>query len=184
MNDEVRKRRAVFLDRDGVLNRTQVINGKPFAPKKLKDFYIIPNSAEALVRLKNLNYLLIVVSNQPDVGNGEVDKSTVVQMNKILVKELPIDKIKVCFHSQREDCECRKPKPGMLFDAASELNIDLKKSFMIGDRWSDISAGASASCSTILIDYHYNETLIDQPNFRATSLGEAVDEICKQHMEN
>ena len=102
MNNEVIKRRAVFLDRDGVLNRTQVINGKPFAPKKLEDFYIIPNSAEALVRLKNLNYLLIVVSNQPDVGNGEVDKSTVIQMNKILFKELPIDKIKVCFHSQRK----------------------------------------------------------------------------------
>lgn len=184
MNDEVIKRRAVFLDRDGVLNRTQVINGKPFAPKKLEDFYIIPNSAEALVRLKNLNYLLIVVSNQPDVGNGEVDKSTVIQMNKILVKELPIDKIKVCFHSQREDCECRKPKPGMLFDAASELNIDLKKSFMIGDRWSDISAGASASCSTILIDYSYNETLIERPDFRLTSLGEAVNKISEQHMEN
>ena len=153
------KNKAVFLDRDGVLNRAIVRDGKPYPPASLAEFEILPRTKEALDKLKAAGYLLIVVTNQPDVGRGTQQKSIVEEMHEVLRTILPLDEIYVCYHGYDGECECRKPQPGMLLAAAREFKIDLKKSFMIGDRSKDIEAGKAAGCKTIFIDYQYSEKL-------------------------
>ena len=175
--------RAVFLDRDGVLNHSDVKAGKPYAPTKFEDFKILPNTFEALDLLRKNGFALAVVTNQPDVGNGKVQKEAVEQMNAKLFSRLPIDTLKVCYHSQTDGCDCRKPKPGMILDAAADLHVDLPNSFMVGDRWSDISAGKAASCTTIFIDKKYTEKLVDHPDVTVTSLMAAVDTIISQNRD-
>jgi len=177
-------RRAVFLDRDGVLNHTDVKGGKPYAPIRFQDFKILPGTFKALSSLKKIGFDLVVITNQPDVGNGKVKKETVEQMNAYLRTELPIDMIKVCYHAKRDGCQCRKPKPGMILEAAFELQTSLSKSYLVGDRGGDISAGKAAGCTTILINKHYAEKLIDKPNFYALSLESAVNKIISLDMGN
>ncbi len=149
--------RAIFLDRDGVLNKSFVIEKKPCPPSTLEDLYILPKVPEALSILKKLSFKLIVVTNQPDVARGKQLESNVIKINKYLEEVLPLDKIYVCFHDNENNCNCRKPKPGMLYTASEELNLDLEKSYMIGDRWGDIHAGYTAKCTNIFIDYNYSE---------------------------
>mgnify|MGYP001174467335 CR=1 FL=1 len=176
-------RPAIFLDRDGVLNHSNVRNGKPYAPTKFEDFKILSGTLEALNLLKKAGFTLAVVTNQPDVGNGKVKKATVDQMNAALTSKLPIDIVKICYHAQTDGCDCRKPEPGLILEAAAEMQLDLSKSYMIGDRWSDISAGKTAGCTTIFIDYNYSEKLVDQPNFKAASLTAAVETIILQNVD-
>jgi D-glycero-D-manno-heptose 1,7-bisphosphate phosphatase len=175
--------RVVFLDRDGVLNQTEIRNGRPYAPTTFEAFKIIPGTFEALNALKKIGFALAVVTNQPDVGNGKVTKGTVQKMNERLLSKLPIDAVEVCYHAQTAGCDCRKPKPGMILTAATGLQADLPNSYMIGDRWSDISAGKMAGCTTIFIDHLYTEKLIDQPDIIVTSLIAAADTIISQNMD-
>ena len=170
----VTSRAAVFLDRDGVLNHSEVRNGKAYAPLRLEDFVLLPDTSDALAALKASGFVLVVVTNQPDVGNGLVGRSVVVEMNRRLAAALPVDAIEVCFHGQQDGCDCRKPKPGMLLAAAARLGLDLAASFMIGDRWSDVAAGEAAGCRTILIDRHYAEAIRVAPDLTVDSLAAAV----------
>jgi D-glycero-D-manno-heptose 1,7-bisphosphate phosphatase len=172
-------KRAVFLDRDGVINRALVREGKPFAPSRLAEFEILPGVVEACAKLKQAGYLLVVATNQPDVGRGTISQALVESLHAYMQRELPLDRVEVCYHAGKNDseCDCRKPKPGMLLRAAQELNIDLKQSFMVGDRWRDIDCGHAAGCTTILIDYHYDEPLRLPPHHRAQSLAESADII-------
>jgi D-glycero-D-manno-heptose 1,7-bisphosphate phosphatase len=172
--------KAVFLDRDGVINRPVIVDGKPYPPQKIADFEILPGVAQACADLKKAGYLLVVVTNQPDVGRGILKKEVVEAIHKTMVLQLPIDRVEVCYHAGArygEQCECRKPRPGMLISATSALDIDLARSFLIGDRWRDIDCGKRAGCRTILIDWGYNEPLHEQPDFTAPNLGAAVDVI-------
>ena len=166
--------KAVFLDRDGVLNEAVVHDGKPVAPSSLAQLRIYPEAAPALTRLKDAGYLLIVVTNQPDVARGEVPKSTVDAINAALRAALPVlDDVCVCWHDDPDNCPCRKPKPGLLLDAAAKYHVDLSASFMVGDRWRDIDAGANAGVRTVLIDRHWPERAPDHPpNFRVPSVAE------------
>ena len=125
-------RPAVFLDRDGVIVVPEFRDRRSFAPRRLQDFRLYPEAAASLQKLKRAGFLLAVVTNQPDVGNGLMSRSEVEAMHEIMRRELPLDAIKVCFHGQAEGCDCRKPKPGMLLEAADELGINLKRSFKIG----------------------------------------------------
>ena len=170
-------RRAVFLDRDGVINRAIVRHGKPYPPASLDELEILPGVHEALQKLHDANYLLVVVTNQPDVARGTSKREDIELMNAFLLSELPIDDFKTCYHDSGDKCNCRKPQPGALFEAAQEHNIDLSKSFMIGDRWRDIEAGASAGCKTFFINYQYEEQKPDAPNFIVASLLEAKEII-------
>lgn len=172
--------RAVFLDRDGVINHSPVRNGHPYAPTSLKKFQLLPDVTEALKLLRKAHFYLIIVTNQPDVGKGEVNREIVEQMHNKLRTLLPIDDIKVCYHTDEDRCECRKPKPGMLLEAAKEWTIELTESFMVGDRWRDIGAGKLAGCKTILIDRGYQEPQVHQPEFVTTSLLEASKIILQQ----
>lgn len=143
--------KAIFLDRDGVINQTIVKMGKPRAPYSMEEFRFIDGVPEATQELKKLGYLLIVVTNQPDVSRGWVTMDKVIEVNQFVEKSLQVDEIYACFHDQKDMCECRKPKPGMILAAAKKWNIDLSLSFMIGDRESDVEAGVSAGCRTIFI---------------------------------
>lgn len=173
------KTRAVFLDRDGVISRSLVRNGLPFAPTTLEDFEILPEAPEACRRLKQAGFLLIVVTNQPEVGRGTVKKEAVEAMHAKMCHELPIDRVGVCYHSGHgaSDCDCRKPKTGLLISAAQELNVDLKQSWMVGDRWRDIDCGFAAGCRTVFIERDYTEALKHTPDNRAKDLMEAAEII-------
>lgn len=167
-------RRAVFLDRDGVLNRPVVQNGRPLPPVSAAAVELIEGVAEACWRLHDAGFLLIVVSNQPDVARGTQGRETVEEINAVLRDRLPLDDVRVCYHDDRDACVCRKPSPGLLLDAAASWGIALDQSFMVGDRWRDIEAGRRAGCRTIFIDHGYDERLPRHPDLRAQSLAEAV----------
>lgn len=167
--------KAVFLDRDGVLNEPVVRDGKPYPPASLDELKVYPDAHPALASLKAAGYLLVVVTNQPDVARGTTPRQTVEAINGVLGPALHIDDFFVCWHDDRDACACRKPKPGLLVQAADRYGIDLRRSFLIGDRWRDIDAGAAAGCRTVLVDRAYRERLPDHaPDFRAGSLAEAV----------
>ena len=168
---------GVFLDRDGVLIRSDIQDGKPFAVLGTDDMDILPGVAQALETLKQTGFRLIGITNQPDVATGKQDKNVVEEMNRRLQETLAIDAFKTCYHVDADNCTCRKPKPGMIIDAAQEWNIDLEQSFMIGDRWRDIDAGRAAGCKTLFIDYGYNEPAPDNPDFIVGSLVDAAQVI-------
>jgi D-sedoheptulose 7-phosphate isomerase len=174
------KNRAVFLDRDGVINRAFVRDGKPLPPPTIQELEILPGVPEALRDLKQDGYKLLVVTNQPDVGRGTLSRQMLDEMHRQLSTQLPLDDIFVCCHTDKDNCDCRKPLPGMLLEAARKHNIDLAASFMVGDRWRDIEAGYNAGCKTILIDYGYSERPPDHlPDVRVGSLREAADWIIR-----
>ena len=170
-------KRALFLDRDGVINRALMRDGRPFAPSALKDFEILPGVPEACARLKAAGFLLVVATNQPEVGRGTMARQVVETIHAHMIQVLPIDRVEVSYDSGSEEppSEFRKPRPGMLRRAASELGIDLSRSFMVGDRWRDIDCGHAAGCKTFLIDYGYAEPLRQPPDYRVKSLAEAAD---------
>ena len=145
-------RRAVFLDRDGVLNRAVHRAGRPFVPASLDELEILPGVDEALGRLRAAAFLLVGATNQPDVARGLVSRESVEAIHEFMRKRLPLDDIRVCYHVDTDRCACRKPQPGMLFAAAVSRQIQLHGSFMIGDRWRDIGAGKAAGCTTILVN--------------------------------
>jgi D-glycero-D-manno-heptose 1,7-bisphosphate phosphatase len=170
-------RPAVFLDRDGVIVIPEFRDRRSFAPRRLEDFKLYPEAAASLQRLKQAGFLLAVITNQPDVGNGLIARSEVDAMHDIMWRQLPIDSLKACFHGQDEHCDCRKPKPGMILEAAGELGVNLERSFMVGDRSSDVAAGRAAGCATVFIDLGYAESAPDHPDFVVASIGEAADVI-------
>ena len=174
--------RAVFLDRDGVINRALDRDGLPYSPASLGEFEILPGVAAACARLKRAGYLLVVATNQPEVGRGTLNPETVEVIHTEMCRQLPIDRVEVCYHAGSSDseCDCRKPKPGMLLHAARELGIDLKRSWMVGDRWRDVDCGHAAGCRTIFIDRGYAEELRQKPHFSAGNLTEAADIILRE----
>lgn len=177
-------RPAVFLDRDGVINRSLVVDGKPYAPRRLKDFRLLPRAAVAVRMLKDAGFVVVVVTNQPDIGNGLVDPTVVEAMNARLGQSMPVDEIKVCPHRQNEGCTCRKPRSGMLLEAVTQHGIDLSASYMVGDRNGDILAGQGAGCYTLLVRRAHLEVVTARPDWRVRSLSEAVRVILKHKKGN
>jgi D-glycero-D-manno-heptose 1,7-bisphosphate phosphatase len=156
IDDEVK--RAVFLDRDGVLNAAVVKDGKPYPPDSAAEMQILPGVRDATDRLHAAGFVLVVVTNQPDVARGKQTAAEVDAIHAKLRAELPaLDAVYSCTHDDADHCECRKPKPGMLVTAATQLGISLSDSFMVGDRWRDIEAGDAAGCRSLFIDRDYRE---------------------------
>jgi D-glycero-D-manno-heptose 1,7-bisphosphate phosphatase len=162
------KEAAIFFDRDGVLIEAPLINKKPTSVQSLKDVKLCKNILEICKYYKK-NYYLIMVTNQPDYSRGVNSKKNIVNINNFLKKKLNLDMIYVCY-SDNEKCIDRKPNPGMLLKAKKKYKINLKKSFMIGDRWRDVGAGNRAGCRTIFIDRNYSEKLIYKPNYSIRKL--------------
>jgi D-glycero-D-manno-heptose 1,7-bisphosphate phosphatase len=178
------RRLAVFLDRDGVLNRAVVRDGKPYPPSSVEDLEILPGVPEALEHLKRAGFLLLVVTNQPDVGSGKQSREVVEALHANLQAGLPLDAIFVCYHVDADACTCRKPAPGMLQQAAARFGLYLPGCYMVGDRWRDVDAGHRAGCRTILLDYGYRERAADnEPAANVTSLMEAAGWILQDAAE-
>jgi len=173
-------RRAVFLDRGGVLNRAVVRDGKPHPPATLDEFEILPGVPEALRSLDEAGFLLVVATNQPDVARGLRGREVVEAMHRRLREELPLDDIKPCDEVDGPDSACYKPRPGMLLDAAGDSGIELSRSYMVGDQWRDVGAGKAAGCFTILIDRGYAESLIDPPDAVCADLPDAAALILRR----
>ena len=176
------KHKAVFLDRDGVINRPIIRDGKPFPPMRVEEFEILPGVPEACAKLKEAGFLLVVATNQPDVGRGTLARETVEAIHAKMCAALPLDHIEVCYdggaaHGQPSDF--RKPAPGMLLRAARDLGIDLAQSWMVGDRWRDIDCGAAAGCRTAFIDLGHDEELRATPDFIVRDLPAAADVILR-----
>lgn len=157
------KRSAIFLDRDGVINIPIFKDGRSYAPTSLQAIQYFPQVPEAIKLLKKMGYMLIVVTNQPDVGNGKLSLQEAQAINAKIAQELNLDTIKACFHKQSDNCLCRKPRPGMLHEAIEELCIDRHSSFMIGDRASDVEAAKTASIPSIFIDLGYDPKVEPKP---------------------
>ena len=175
------KRRAVFLDRDGVLNQAIVRGGKPYPPASLAEMIIVEGARESLERLKNSGFLLLVVTNQPDVARGTQTMEHIESMHQAMGRTLPVDEFLVCPHDDKDTCGCRKPAPGLLLQAAARYDIDLGGSFLVGDRWRDVDAGHAAGCRTVFLDQGYQERGPSAtPDARVASLPEAVDWILRQ----
>lgn len=165
---------AVFLDRDGVLVRARVVEGRPYPIHDASELQLETGAADACRTLSTAGLPLVVVTNQPDVARGTQTMAAVHRIHERLQEMLPLDEIVVCPHDDPDGCACRKPLPGMLVDAAVRLDIDLEASFMIGDRWRDIEAGRRAGCRTVFLDRDYRETVPVDPDARVRDLGEAV----------
>jgi D-glycero-D-manno-heptose 1,7-bisphosphate phosphatase len=171
-------RPAVFLDRDGTLNREFVRDDRPYPPARLEEFELYPGVPEACDRLARAGFVLVVATNQPDVGRGTRDRALVEAMHAKLRQSIPaIALVQACFHAGAEHgqpCACRKPAPGLLQDAAHRLGLDLARSWMVGDRWRDVDCGRAAGCRTVFIDRGYAEALRARPDFAVRDLGEAA----------
>jgi D-glycero-D-manno-heptose 1,7-bisphosphate phosphatase len=172
-------RRAVFLDRDGVLNRAPVQDGRPRSPLSVDEVEILPGVLEACEKLRRHGFSLILVTNQPNVARGIQARESIEAIHAFLRNSIRLDDIRICYHDDRDGCDCRKPKPGMLLASAQDLHIDLSRSFIIGDRWRDIEAGRRAGCRTVLIDYGYAEPRPSGMDFATQSLSSAVEWILK-----
>lgn len=176
------KQPAVFLDRDGVINKPLIREGLPHTPICVEDFELYEDVPTGCARLADAGYLLVVVTNQPDAARGMQTRDAVDAMHKKLMELLPqIARIEVCWHAGAkwaDPCDCRKPRPGMVLRAAKTLDIDLGNSFLIGDRWRDIDCGNLAGCRTIFVDRDYAEALRQAPDWSVRSFGQAVEVIC------
>lgn len=166
--------RAVFLDRDGVLVRARVVDGLPYSIRDADELELDDGAEAACRALQAAGFVLVVVTNQPEVARGTLSQVAVDSIHERLLELLPLDEIAVCPHDDADGCACRKPKPGMLIDAAQRLRIDLEASFMVGDRWRDIEAGASAGCTTVFLNREYSETMRQGPDATASNLDEAT----------
>src|SRR4051812_37839392 len=178
----VTPRPAVFLDRDGVLSIPEFRDGRSYAAKRLADFKLYGDATDAVRRLKAAGYIVVVVTNQPDVGDGLIAQSEVEAMHRRMEAALPVDRVEVCFHGHADNCACRKPKPGMLLAAAAALGLDLGRSVMVGDRNSDMAAGKAAGCATVLIDRGYSDERPQNADHVVLTLAEATDKILAQRV--
>ncbi|MBN2570186.1 MAG: HAD-IIIA family hydrolase [Deltaproteobacteria bacterium] len=169
------KNRAVFLDRDGVINHVVIRDGKAFAPRSREEFIIVEDTAGVIKDLKDRGFLVIVVTNQPEIARGSLAQDDLDWMTKKIMRETAVDEVIVCPHDDGDGCDCRKPLPGMILAGARKWEIDLENSYMIGDGWKDMKAGNSAGCKCILIDAVYNQDVVC--DVRVDKLYEAVELI-------
>jgi D-glycero-D-manno-heptose 1,7-bisphosphate phosphatase len=168
-------KRAAFLDRDGVINKTILVEGAPRPPKSVEEVSILNGASEAITLLKKHNYLPVVITNQPDIARGSIEISTVTEINQLIGNSLGIENFYMCIHDDSDLCACRKPLTGLIDLAALELNLNVPNSFLVGDRWRDIEAGQKAGCNNFFIDYSYSEREPKKPFTRVSSLLEAVE---------
>lgn len=175
-----RNNRGVLLDRDGVINSSIIKNRKPHSPTNLDEFSFLPDVIESIDRLSKARLIVVVITNQPDISKGIITHEDLFLMNKEIKKLTRVDEIYTCIHLEEHECDCRKPKTGMLKRAAIDFDLDLKRSYLVGDRWRDIEAGQAAGCKCFFIDYEYAEMKPKMPYTRVTSLREVTNLILKE----
>jgi D-glycero-D-manno-heptose 1,7-bisphosphate phosphatase len=164
-----RGRAAVFLDRDGVLNEVRMQGRTASTPRTVAELQIFPTARADLLRLRAAGYVLLVVSNQPDVARGDLTLEAVEDINRALRAALPIDGVYYCPHDTRDGCACRKPKPGLIQAGARDWGVDLARSWLIGDRWVDLAAARAAGIAGLLVDRPWS--------WEPTSIGGPPDDL-------
>ncbi len=165
---------AAFLDRDGTLIRAPVVDGRPGSIRDEEELELEPGAGDACDALAAAGFPLIVVTNQPEIARGTQSRASVERIHARMLELLPLDEIVVCPHDDEDDCPCRKPKPGMLIDAAERLGLDLAESYMVGDRWRDVEAGQRAGCTTVFLNREYSETVSERPDVTVRTIDEAA----------
>ena len=178
------KKRCVFLDRDGVINEPVIIDNKPYAPKNIDQFKIFSEIIPLLKNIRKLGFVLVVITNQPDISTKNITFEQVNEFHKLILKQIPISKFYVCKHLSKDNCSCRKPKPGLIRSAIKDFNIEPQKSYFIGDRWRDIDLANSMGCFSIFVDYNYDEKLKTKPNKIVESSAEACELILSLEVKN
>ena len=171
--------RAVFFDRDGVINQALVRDGHPFSPASWNEFSWVEGIKDVTATLKDAGYMLFCVTNQPDVGRGIQGRSVVEALHQHILEHLPLEKIYTCYHDDRDGCTCRKPQPGMIFMARDQYGLNLDNCWLVGDRWKDIDAGNAVGCQTVFLDYGYDEALRSSPDYTILKLSELTSLILK-----
>ena len=171
------KNKAIFWDRDGVINKVIMRNGEPSSPWKLEEFEIFPDVKECLEMSKEMGFLNIVFTSQPDISRGNLKIEELEKMHKMMLDTLLVDEVKFCPHDDKDNCSCRKPKPGLILEAAEKWSIDLEKSYVIGDSWKDIKAGKAAGCKTFLLRREYNKDYQKDYDFEVNNLKKMVEVI-------
>jgi D-glycero-D-manno-heptose 1,7-bisphosphate phosphatase len=149
-------KKAIFFDRDGILNKSIIIDSKPYSPRTLKEFKINYFLKKYISFFKKKNFLIIVITNQPDVGSGLVSKNLVLNFNKKLKREFFLNDLYACYDVDNKSF-FKKPNPGMLFLAQKKYNIDMSKSYFVGDRWKDMEASCRAGIRGLFVDFNYKE---------------------------
>lgn len=188
---------AVFLDRDGVIVELvwDEVDGSFEGPSSEDDVRLVPGAAEAIGRIRALDYRTVVVSNQPAVAKGKASQGDLCGAHARLVRLLAdrvveIDDYRYCLHHPdavvpelRQDCECRKPRPGLLLEAADALDLDLARSWMIGDAETDVEAGRAAGCATILVEHPrsaHRRTGRTVADHRVEDIADAVEIVARE----
>ena len=171
---------AVFLDRDGVLTEARVLDGVPQSPRLASELVILPEAGPACRALAAAGLKLICITNQPEIARKNLDPAELEAMNEILQRELGLDEVVVCPHDDADGCDCRKPRPGMILEAARRHDIDLPSSFTVGDRWRDVDAGRAAGTVTVFVERGYDESLRERPDVTVGGIQEASEWIIEQ----
>ena len=169
--------KAIFLDRDGIINKPIVRDNKPYPPQSLKELEFVEGIEDFLAKMKVFGYYLFIVTNQPDVARGTQKKEVIEEIHKYILDNLDIDKIYVCYHDNQDKCNCRKPKNGMILQAQKEFDLDLSQCWMIGDRSSDITCGEISGCRTIFYQYNYEESSFSIPDYIIENISQAKEII-------
>ena len=167
-------KKGVFLDRDGVINRAILVNGLPKSPKSVGEIEILDGVVEAVKAIKTLKLIPVVITNQPDVARNITSQNQANQINYQIGLATGIEHFYTCFHDDNDKCNCRKPAPGLIYQAVNDLSLDIQKSYLVGDRWKDISAGQAAGCKTFFIDYGYPDKKPEGNFTRVKSLTDVV----------
>lgn len=173
------KNKAIFLDRDGVINKIVKRDEKISSPQNLKEFEILPDASKSLGAFKKMGFLNIIITNQPDINRNLLKIEDLQKMHEYIIEKLPVDDIAFCPHVNEDNCPCRKPEPGLIFRSADKWSIDLAKSYMVGDSWKDILAGKAAGCKTFLLRKEYNKDFKTDYNFEINNLTEMINIIKK-----
>jgi D-glycero-D-manno-heptose 1,7-bisphosphate phosphatase len=154
---------AVFFDRDGIIDQAVVREGRPYPPLRIEEVRLLPGTIKAMKKLAKAGYALFGITNQPDVARGTQSRAMVESINAFIQDHTPVNEIFVCYHDNQDQCDCRKPKPGLILQAAKKYALNLSRSWMVGDRWQDIAAGQAAGLKTIFVDYKYSEPFQGPP---------------------
>lgn len=143
---------AIFLERDGILNLCRVERGQQVSPRTLDEFKVNADALAPLQQLKDAGFLLLATTNQPGISRGYLSRRELDLMHIVLRKKLPLDDLLMCTHDEMDHCNCRKPHPGLIREAAFKHHLDLDRCFVVSDKWQDAQAAHNAGCISLLLN--------------------------------